>query len=544
VKVRAAIGLTVLLGLSTACVSVAQVDSSGSPESDSDPLGSRNNLEDVQETLRVLSEAGVPPTREELVQFLEEADQVTQRAGGWGLPFRTHGSVRLRVGHFQHVGWDKYGKVVLETKWLRARARVRVSGAGRKEATGTIAAGRDPLEVRVGELGLVQGHGLLVAAPGRSPALAADTGMAPPRDRLVTWLGYADSRALSGWAMEARLKPWGLRILSGRRRPTATIPERQFEIIQLGIHQEGWRISATGLTGKPAWGASLAGKWMTEPLSASFETVVWQAGPGIPPTGAAVLQVRWNPARGSGFEGQFGLADLAESPGLASRPPVLPGWSGQGFALRAFTRTGSGYSMQALVHRGRHRDRSGSRSRNEKILVDLQARKKMSALVEVAVRLRSTGLKSWSWSDRYPWQTPRAEVPRRRTVFSARITLDRGEMRGRLLVRSYGLDQEGQDGRRNLIGLSGDHGVGRAWKLRATWVTAWGEPVDLVSAIVPMTGLVLPRHWGHWRSETVLGLEWTGKGARIQAAGSLRYPELEPTNSPVPTLWVEADVRW
>jgi hypothetical protein len=544
VRGEAAIVLTMWLGLGTACISAAQVESSNPTDSDTDPLGSGNNLEDVQETLRVLSEAGVPPTREDLVRFLEEADRKTDSASGWGLPFRTRGSFQLRVGHFQHLGWDKYGKVTLETTWLRARARVRVSGAGKREATGTLAVGRDFFEVRVGELGLVQGHGLLVAAPGRSPALAADTGFAPPRERLVTWLGYPDSRALSGWAMEARLKSWILRILSGRRRPTPTVPARHIEIIQVGIHHRNWGISATGLSGKPAMGASLAGEWMAQPLSASFETVVWQAGHGIPPTGAAVLQVRWNPVRGSGIEGAFGLADHAKSPGLASRPPVLSGWSGQGFVLRAFTRFGSGFSMQALVHRGRHRDRTGSSSRNEKILVDLQARKTVSPFVSLAVRLRSTGLRSWSWSERYPWQPPRADMPRRRAVLSAQVTLERGAMGGRLLVRSYGLDQEGPGGRRNLIGLSGKYGVGQAWKLRGTWVTAWGEPVDLVSAIVPMTGYVLPRHWGHWRSETVLGLEWAGHGARIQVAGSIRYPELESGNSPVPTLWVEVDVRW
>ena len=117
-------------------------------------------------------------------------------------------------------------------------------------------------------------------------------------------------------------------------------------------------------------------------------------------------------------------------------------------------------------------------------------------------------------------------------------------MRGRLLVRSFGVDQAGLAGRRTLLGLSGDRRLSRRWRMRGSWVTAWGDPVDLVSAVVPVTGLVLPRHWGHWRSETLLGLEWMVRAASMQAAGSLRYPALESGVQPVPTLWLKADVRW
>lgn len=540
----AAFSLTVILCLGSASVSVAQSETPDVPDSDSDPLAGRNNLEDVRETLRVLNEAGVPPTREDLVRFLEESDRATGRSPRWGLPFRVAGSVRLRVGHFQHLGWDRYGKAAVETRWVRAQGRVRESAAGWSESTGTLTVGGESFEVRVGTLGLVQGQGMLVAAPGRSSALAADTGFSPPPERLVTWLGYADRRALLGWGTRAKLGPWRLRILSGRQRATATLPGGQIDIVQAGHLQKHWRISATGLAGKGARGASLAGGWVTQPLAASFETVIWQARPGLSPTGAAVLQLRWNPAPGAGLEGQFGLADMVGAPGLASRPAVLSGWSGQGFALRGYTRTAAGLNLRALVYRGRHRDRTGSRSRNEKNLVDLQARQKVWTSVEWTVRLRSTRQQSWSWSERYPWVAPRADVPRSRTVISGQLAFMRHQMRARLLVRSYGLEQEVSGGRRTLVGLSGDHSLGPSWKMRGTWVTAWGEPVDLVSAIVPVTGLVLPRHWGHWRSETVLGLEWTGHGARIQGAGSLRYPEGEPPVLPVVTFWVEADMRW
>ncbi len=106
------------------------------------------------------------------------------------------------------------------------------------------------------------------------------------------------------------------------------------------------------------------------------------------------------------------------------------------------------------------------------------------------------------------------------------------------------LGKEIGNGRRSLISLTGKYRAGRTWKLRGGWVTAWGDPVDLVSAISPLAGFVLPRHWGRWRSETVLGLEWVGRGARVQAAGSLRQPEPASGERNVGTIWVEAGARW
>lgn len=238
------------------------------------------------------------------------------------------------------------------------------------------------------------------------------------------------------------------------------------------------------------------------------------------------------------------MADLTSPPPLANRPAILSGWTGQGFALRGYTRTGEGTVIRAMVHQGRHREVAGSPRKEGRFLVDLQARRRLSAGFEVAVRYRRTEYRSWSWSPRYTWQPPQEAVPRNRTILSARLNLEHAEMGGRLLVRSYGSGQAGSSGRRTLVGLSGDRRLSPAWRMRGGWVTAWGDPVDLVSAVVPVTGLVLPRHWGHWRSETILGLEWMVRAARLQVAGSLRYPESASDVRPLFTLWLKADNRW
>jgi len=536
--------VTMVLTMIISGLSAAQSVPRPEPEPEREPVVPGDGLEDMEEAFRVLAEAGVPPTKEELAGFLESADNAHPGLSSPGFPFPVQGSFRVRLGYFQNEGPDYYGKFILETRWLRLRARIREFRSGLRESTGTVEVGGRGVEMRVGELGLVQGHGLLVGAPGRGSSLAADMTLQLPRERLLTWVGSADPRTLSGFGGRAKLGSWSLRFLNGRSSRATESSAPPTRAVQLTRRSDDWGISAAGLAGPLERGLSLAGSLGKRPLSGGFETLIHQSAPGIPPTGAAVLQVGWNPARGSGLEGQLGFADLAQAPGLASRPAVLPGWDGRGFTLRGFTRTGAGLSLRALVHLGRDLDRTGSRNRKEKILIDLQAGKKLSRQIELAIRYRSTEYRTWEWSERYPWQPPRAAASQRRTILSAQVALNRPGMRGRLLVRSYGLSRNVGNGRRSLISFTGRHVLGRAWKLRGEWVTAWGDPVDLVSAICPLTGMVLPRHWGRWRSEMVLGLEWVRGGARVQAAGSLRHAEPGSAERTIWTIWAEAGIRW
>ncbi|MCK9996228.1 MAG: hypothetical protein KAH56_08115 [Candidatus Krumholzibacteria bacterium] len=536
--------LLIVLALILSIQSAAQENIDPESTPDQTPDGPGDDLEEVEEAIRVLSEAGVPPTREELARFLAEADKSEPQGRRGGLRIPIHGSAKIRVGHFQYEGLDHYGKLTLETRWLRLRARVREYRSGQRETTGTIEAGAGPIELRVGELGMIQGHGLLIGAPGRGSSLTADTGFSPRVERLVTWLGTADPRALSGFGGSVRLGNWSLRAMNGGPRNAIDSSVENKSVVQLGCHQKDWRISVTGFSGNQESGASLAGGMRNKPIYGSFETMVWQAAPGIPATGAAVLQVGWKPAGGSGIEGLFGYSDLAEKPGLASRPAVLPGWDGRGLALRGYTRTSSGTVLRGMVHLGSNLDRVGSRSRKVKTLIDLQAGRKLSRQIELAVRYRSTDLRAWQWSERYPWQPPRAAGSQRRTIISVQVVLEQARLRARLMVRSYGLDKEVDNGRRSLVSLTGKYVLGETWKLRGAWVTAWGDPVDLVSAISPLTGMVLPRHWGRWRSETVMGLEWLYGGVRVQVAGSLRNPEPGGGEIIVRTVWVEAGFRW
>lgn len=501
-----------------------------------------DDLEEVEDAIRTLDEAGVPPTREDLARFLKEemggrTDNVQVTA-----PHKFIGAFQYRVGHYRDEGLDHYGKISLEIPWLRLRARVREYRTGLREATGTVELGSGPVELRAGVLGLSHGHGLLVGPPGRGSTLAADSGFGPRTERMVTWLGSADSRALSGYGGSARLGSWSLRFI--REEFGALDVDRRWihSVAQVGFHKEGWRVSVAGQSGGAAGGVSFSAGMTTGYLTGSLEAMGRKSAPGVPPAGAAVFQVKWSPVRGTGLEAQFGFADLPAAPELSNRPAVLPGWAGRGLAVRGFTRTKSGVVIRALFHLGRHLDRKGTRNLHSKMLVDLQASKKLVPPVQVSLRFRRDTRRASEWSVRYPWQAPRVTEPAHRTIISVQVVYEKNQKRARFMVRSYGLENGVGNGRRSLVGLSGSHSIGRGWKMRGTWVSAWGDPVDLVSAVSPVSGMVLPRHWGHWRSESVLGLERVLRGFRIQTALSLRYPEMP--GGPVPTYWAQAGINW
>lgn len=502
-----------------------------------------DDLEEVDDALGTLNDAGVPPTREDLARFLNE--ERMSRAAGTGIvnPRVFLGSLQYRLGHYRNEGLDHYGKISLEIPWLRFRARFRKYRSGLTDATGTVELGSGPVELRAGVLGLSQGHGLLVGPPGRGSTLAADSGFGPRTERVVTWLGSNEPRALSGFGGSALLGSWIFRFVREEFVDLETERARH-TVVQLGFRQQEWRVSVAGQAGRNAGGVSISAGAAKGPMSGSLEVMGRIPAPGIPPVGAAVFQVKWSPVRGTGLEGQFGFADLPTPPELASRPAVLPGWAGRGFAVRGFTRTKSGMALRALLHLGSHLDRKGTRNRYTKVLVDLQASRKLASRVQASIRYRRDTRVAWEWSERYPWQAPRPVEPARRAIISMQLLFEQNERRVRLMIRSYGLENGKSGGRRSLVGLSGNQSVGRGWKLRGTWVSAWGDPVDLVSAVSPVSGMVLPRHWGGWRSETVLGLERVLRGLRIQAAASLRYPEKDLPQGPVPAFWAEARISW
>lgn len=357
-------------------------------------------------------------------------------------------------------------------------------------------------------------------------------------------MGSPDPRALTGWGGTLRRGSWGLVVLSGRSKANEGEPGPVVSALQVGAGGSTWHVSGAVIAGPQERGGSLAWGVRSASLAVNVEGVLWQPGPGIPAALSMVGHLGWALNRKTGIEFQWGFADQSGGPLLASRPAVLPGWSGRGFALRGYAPLGERMRLRVMLWRGQLPDRAGIRGQESKSLVDILVTKILRPGLDLSARFRSTGRRRREWSERYPWQPAELSAQEDREVLTGQVVWEKSGLRARMMVRSYGRDTNVAEGRRSLAGFSGRLNTARGWMFRGSWTTAWGDPVDLVSAVSPLTGLVLPRHWGNWRSETMAGLEWAGHGARIQAAVSSRIPEEGQGSSPVLTIWTQAGLAW
>lgn len=509
-----------------------------------------DDREDMEEVLRVLDEAGVPPTQEDMNRMISSSPGPGMPPGGpkltTNVPVR--GQLLVRVGRLPGQDWDRYARLKLVSTWVRLRARFRHYASGNREAVGTLELGSGPVEMRLGMVGLTHGYGLLAGAPGRGASLTADSGLGPPRARLVTWAGSADPRALAGVGVGIHQGPWSLDGIFGRTGPWPGDGGPGRGVIRIACARRDWRLAVALTAGEMANGFSLAGGLQRGPFFGNFESLIWQPEPGLRRAGAGLALIGWKLASGTGVEILLGMADLPRGPALANRPPVLPGWSGRGCSIRGTGVVSGGLRLRVLGYLGQEPDRVGLRGTENENLLDIQALSRIAPQVNFLIRFRRRARIRREWSERYPWQPAAVVADESREVGTLQLNRDGSRLSLRALVRTYGLQKAADGGRRGLMSLSARYRPENSWIFRGSWGTAWGDPVDLVSAVSPMTGMVLPRHWGHWRSETVVGVERVWGPGRFQAAVSWRNPAVEsdPAADPLPalTLWFEAGFRW
>jgi hypothetical protein len=158
-------------------------------------------------------------------------------------------------------------------------------------------------------------------------------------------------------------------------------------------------------------------------------------------------------------------------------------------------------------------------------------------------RARSTAERRWSWSARFPWLPPAGEPSRIRGQVQLGVQWESGERRLQVRVQHQREDDAGLRESRTLVTCSGRWSLGSRWRLRCGQGSAWGDPVNLMTAIAPLAGRVIPRHWGTWRSEIHLGVGWEAKWGRIWLAGARRIPA-ESRGSAHWQVWSSAEVAW
>jgi hypothetical protein len=237
------------------------------------------------------------------------------------------------------------------------------------------------------------------------------------------------------------------------------------------------------------------------------------------------MAIRWQPVRRVRLEAAGAVADVPGAPLPGVRSSLLPADRGRGFALRGQVRSDHGLVVRALVHQGTGGPARGEGETVRRRLVDLQVEKNLGRGLRAAGRLRRSSRNSWVFDVRLPWLPPTVETSRLQTVYSLSVVRDADPWRTTFLIRSLGQETPDRPGRRSLLAVTARRRSPGGWRLRLFATTAWGDEVDLVSAVVPLDGLILPRHWGRWRSGVGVGTGWRSRRFGWELALGVRRPE-------------------
>ncbi len=463
-----------------------------------------------------LAEAGAPPLREEL----EEEDRGAE------------GSLALRWSASQGVS-DRRVRGAVDWEHARLDARWRRRGAEDPEvgAAGTLRAG--PFAFHAGRVGLSHGAGLLSAAPGRRGTPTADASLLPRERGVVPWAGAAERGATLGGGAVLATGAWRLEGLI--TRDEAGQDARR--AVRAAWNSAGAGLAAAAVGAGDGQGFSLSGRLERGAFAAAGEAARWYSG-GSAAGGAGWVGFRWRPDRRTLVE--TSAATASPPPGVlpAARPGVLPDWDGSGAAVRVRHR-GGGFLFEAVFGSGRSGGAGAEPSREALRVDDIRVRRQLRDGWEVQFRVRRATEERRTWSERFPWLPP--EVASRTASEWRWLELSRATGRGALRLAWRSLVRtrlDAADDRRHLA-ASGSTRLGRAWRVNGAWTTAWGGGADLVSAVAVFPGMVLPRHWGDWRSETVLGITGRWREATLRVGWSRRTPAV-PAMGALQAIWAEA----
>ncbi|MFT7698546.1 MAG: hypothetical protein ACI8S7_000359, partial [Candidatus Krumholzibacteriia bacterium] len=364
---------------------------------------------------------------------------------------------------------------------------------------------------------------------------------------LILWGGAAEAQTLLGGAAEWVTPRWQLRVVAGRRAINWDQLEgtEKVTVASQGVLSGGdGQISVLGVSDAAEKSLSLAGNWRRGRADGSWEVAWRRSKNSAVPWRGWLSQVGWRPHASLYLECLLGWADEGPRPVLGQKHPVLGDWSGQGVAVRGTWRLAQGLGVKALVHSGQA-GALGIDRREHKSLFDLQLVKQWPGRWRIEARWRRNATEDEAFSERFPWQPATLFGRDNREITSFKVGWENEKNRLRFAWRRLVLARVRQDlgwesgGARQMGTITGGAAIGRGGYLRAGWTWSWGDPVDLVSAVVPFTGYVLPRHWGHWRSETHLGVEWPWGPLEAHFAVSRRRPEAPErgSNDPTPDSW-------
>lgn len=482
--------------------------------------------------------APVPAELEDAVAELELADQP--------LPERdlaVAAAAGLRVGSFSwrlaaaSGGWRHDVRAGWSQGALQGRAVLRLRPGLAAEAGGAAGFGGPALCAWAGNLVLRHGLGLVATDPGRRATPAADGTLARTAGGLapVTSAGDRSLRiglgaGRSGWRLEGlmaarpdsgRPRDWAARMAHGDRGTTWSVLVARDSL--------GTRLGAAGRLARTA-------------LAVDWELA---SGPGLVPL-AAVAGLAWQPVPRLRVEFMSGASH--GSP--VSRCAVLPGGASRGWAGRLQWRERGVGALAVLLQGAEANDEgAGDPLRRRLSVQEATWERQAAGGVRAFLRCRRTSRRPWQWSGRAPWLPATAGPASVRTLVAAGVERESGPALLGAHWRAFtAADGQGAGTRQSLSLLARRTGSnGRELRVEAT--TAWGDPVDLVQATSPLPGLVVPRHWGRWRSELVVGGSAAWGPLKLRAALARRLPDGASAAAGPPAGaalegWVEARGSW
>ena len=512
------------------------------PAAGDTPVG-EPDAEDLAVILQEMETAGLPPTTEEQAEWRKEmAAAKPESAGLFGTGFAGTWSMRA---YGQGLGMQKWDtRLDLAAGPVRIKGRYGRNAAGDQMAGGSLMFAARSSKLVAGYLGQEAGAGLLLAAPGRGSSLAADGKLGGARTRIVRWASVPESKTILGVGVETRMGDFTMLGLGGRFAEPGDGPTDPVQALTVMWQRRSLGLAVSGLKIGPSGGLSLWCQKDEAFLAWSGEAALWQGGKGKMPSLSWQMAVSAHPGKQWLVQvGVSGCGGGAQSP-LGQRSALLGGDEGLGWVVLGSWRPMRGTELALLGAETHFRSENPDPRLDQTRTWDFIGGAKASKNFKISFRLRVTSRQRWSWSERYRWQ-PASRMPLEKR-FQGQCRLAWSGKGGSVTASVKFLHREtlGVPGLRALTAFSGNWSLGRRAQIRAGSGTSWGDPLDLVSAVSPVPGLVVPRHWGSWQSETYLGLAVKFWGLGIQSAVSRRQPVLEAEVPPNTQYWLEVRRAW
>jgi len=508
----------------------------------SDETGSgANEREDTQEILAALEEAGLSATEVEQRSWSDNMPRTSQHSPGSILGW-TRGEMSSRWSG--KILGQPLGQLKLDLRngWSRWRGRVDWGAGSTGLKSGAVRFVRGRQSLTVGIMGLQSGVGLLMAAPGRNGSLAADSGFIRPGERVSLWSSAPDDRTMGGVGLETGRGPWTVRALIGNR----VILDEEGSRIRMGsISRLGqlidWGSTVVTLGSQIGYGI-WAGK-KRGPLQWRGGWANWHGGSDSNQNRSleAVVSIQLGPR----WAVQTGLASASgghPSP-LAARSPFLKGDEGSGWGIRGWWRSKSGVKYSVLWARSTTNSTQPSAQKNGHTILDMTTAWKYNPATEFLFRFRTTEHRQWEWSDRFRWAAPFLDQEEQQQLLQAGVSWQPGPLVLRFKMKHLLKIRDEVSGKRTMYRLSGRNYWG-PFHLRWAFGTAWGQEVDLVDAVCPVPGLVQPRHWGKWQTETQLGLGLRAVSLDLWVAGIRRKPTQANIVAGSSQFWALIGRKW